>query len=375
MTRERKGNPRRGLTAKVANNPGSMPDLQRDDPSPLAQPPGEPGWLVPTDKHLRSFLALPELAIVADSCTAERWLHESLDAEPLQAVDRRRLDGVADDDARSNYETFLGFRDALLAAGTFEAYYLALVRSGRIAVPPVFVAKVVEAIVAHLFESCPDAFERRAAQLLHRPQRVSTGDGRVLSADREAADRASDANGDVIGGLLRRASAMEGANLPVLSLDNAALFEAQGDSSAFVLDLTHEVASELGHGLVFTTTRAHSGLAALARVLERWIAHFLAVRTTIRPLQRIDDPAWSWHIGLDIESSAILDELYRGKTLEPVRMHRLLGLFRLDFAIPGDMRADLAGKPVYLGLAMSETQTLKLKPQNLLINLPVAAVM
>jgi hypothetical protein len=37
------------------------------------------------------------------------------------------------------------------------------------------------------------------------------------------------------------------------------------------------------------------------------------------------------------------------------------------------MRADVAGKPVYLGLAMNAEQTLKLKPQNLLINLPLAA--
>ena len=37
------------------------------------------------------------------------------------------------------------------------------------------------------------------------------------------------------------------------------------------------------------------------------------------------------------------------------------------------MRADVAGKPVYLGLAMSAEHTLKLKPQNLLINLPLAA--
>ena len=39
------------------------------------------------------------------------------------------------------------------------------------------------------------------------------------------------------------------------------------------------------------------------------------------------------------------------------------------------MRADLAGKPVYLGLGMSAAQTLKLKPQNLLLNLPLADAM
>ena len=39
----------------------------------------------------------------------------------------------------------------------------------------------------------------------------------------------------------------------------------------------------------------------------------------------------------------------------------------------GFMRADVQGKPVYLGLAMNEQGLLKLKPQNLLLNLPVAA--
>jgi hypothetical protein len=33
----------------------------------------------------------------------------------------------------------------------------------------------------------------------------------------------------------------------------------------------------------------------------------------------------------------------------------------------------VAGKPVYLGLAMTSDQVLRLKPQNLLLNLPLAA--
>jgi hypothetical protein len=36
------------------------------------------------------------------------------------------------------------------------------------------------------------------------------------------------------------------------------------------------------------------------------------------------------------------------------------------------MLAEVAGKPVYLGLAMTAAQTLRLKPQNLLLNLPLA---
>ena len=104
--------------------------------------------------------------------------------------------------------------------------------------------------------------------------------------------------------------------------------------------------------------RARSGQAALARVLERWLAHLLGIRTTIRPLPRIDDDAWAWHIGLDVEATALLDDLYRGHAPEQERLRRLIGLFRLDFADPSEMRADLAGKPVYLGLAMTEDGTL-----------------
>jgi hypothetical protein len=49
-----------------------------------------------------------------------------------------------------------------------------------------------------------------------------------------------------------------------------------------------------------------------------------------------------------------------------------LCLFRLDFAQPADMRPALAGKPVYLGMAMDEGSRLRMKPQNLLLNLPLA---
>ena len=36
------------------------------------------------------------------------------------------------------------------------------------------------------------------------------------------------------------------------------------------------------------------------------------------------------------------------------------------------MRPDIAGRPVYLALCMDEASNLKLKPQNLLVNLPLA---
>jgi hypothetical protein len=331
-------------------------------------------WLAPVADFFRPMLALAELAPGAESCDGERALHERLVAEPMRRVDEPELAAIADADARANYAVFLAFRDAVVAAGSLEAYYLRLVRGGPIAVPPAFLDAVVAAIVARLVDVRCSAIERRAAQLLHRPQRIAIQDGRILCADRDSADRASASSAEF--DLVRQLVAKEGheaAALPVLGSGNARDFDRAADPHGFVLDLSHEIANDLGHGLSFTMARSDSGMTALARVLERWIAHFLDVATTLRPLQRIDDPAWRWHVGLDAEATALLNDLYRGEAPDADRLERLIGLFRLDFAEPMEMRADVAGKPVYLGLAMSAEQTLKLKPQNLLLNLPLAA--
>ena len=55
-------------------------------------------------------------------------------------------------------------------------------------------------------------------------------------------------------------------------------------------------------------------------------------------------------------------------------MGRLLCLFRLDFDDPADMRPALAGRPVWLAMAMDERNRLQLKPQNLLMNLPLGRI-
>ncbi|MGZ8259991.1 MAG: DUF6352 family protein [Caldimonas sp.] len=344
-----------------------MPGADRDEETRRSV--GE-RWLRPSHDVLRSLLALPELALVDESCAAERALHDRLVADPSCDVRATELAALADADARENYATFLQFRSAIVAAGSIEAHYLALVRSARVAVPPVFLDTMVAAIVDRLLGGSADVVEQRAGQLLHRVQRVAFADGRVLAADRDRADRAGARELDLVRDFAIGADRLAG--LPVLGAANGGDFAAAADPAAFVLDLTHEVANDLGHGLVFRVSRAGSGLAALARVLERWVDHFLGVRTTIRPVPRIDDPAWRWHVGLDAEASAILNALYRGERPDDEQMARIIGLFRLDFADPLEMRRDVAGKPVYLGMAITAGQTLKLKPQNLLVNLPLA---
>ena len=51
----------------------------------------------------------------------------------------------------------------------------------------------------------------------------------------------------------------------------------------------------------------------------------------------------------------------------------IVGLFRLDWRDGRDAIASMAGKPVYLALAKRPDGLLKMKPQNLLMNLPLTA--
>jgi Family of unknown function (DUF6352) len=317
---------------------------------------------------------------VAESCAAELRLHAALHDDPASPVEPRVLAALADADTRENYRHFLAFRDALLAAGSLEGCYLALMRSGRIELPPAFITDLVETIVARIMAGVEDAFEARAAEMLWRPQRISLQSGQLLAADRDTVDLLGDTGGfGDLGRLLRRGDVpLRTLELTVLNEDNTGawwLAETQRERRRFVLDLTHEVSAEFGHGVAFKLTRSRSGTKALARVLERWVAHLLGVQVRIEPLQKIADEHWRWHIGLDVDASALLDDLYRGQSVEAERQNRLISLFGLNFANRAEMRADVAGKTVYLGLAHGADGVLKLKPQNLLLNLPLAGAM
>lgn len=335
------------------------------------------GWLVPTDACLRVFLHRPELSLVPESCAAEIALHEALCASPTRSIPRLELDALQDADARDNYAMFLAFRDALLAAGTLEGYYLQLFRSGAITIPPLFLDLIAQAILRNALDDSIDPYEARAAEMLFRAQRISVQDGQILAGDRDVIDMYNQTGGlGEIGRLLTQSNApMDTVTLEVLNTENAPLYWQSSGRHNLLLDLTHDVSQNLGHGLTFNMTRARSGLKALARVLEKWIGHLLGVAVTIRPEQKIDDAAWRWHVGLDTESTTLLNDLYEGRPVAPDRMKRIVSLFVLDFADPGEMRADVAGKPVYLGLTMNADNVVRLKPQNLLLNLPLATAM
>ena len=336
--------------------------------------PDAQGRLPPSAAWLAHWLDRPELALVSESCPAETTLHQALRADALRPVAPAALSAIADADARENYRLFLALRDGLVAAGTLEAFYLDLFKQPAIKLPPLFIDLVTQTMLRHLLDEGADALDARAAELLFRPQRISLQNGRLLAGDRATLDRLSDAGGfGALGRLLAEAQVpLRSAQLAVLGADNAADYWHDGERHRFVLDLTHQVAKDLAPGVAVPLVLARSGQAALARVLARWVAHLLGVEVTITPLARIDDARWRWHIGLDAEASTLLDDLYHGKPVDPLRLDQLIGLYRLDFANPAEMRADLVGAPVYLGLAMDAGQALRLKPQNLLLNLPLA---
>ncbi|HXS52239.1 MAG TPA: DUF6352 family protein [Usitatibacter sp.] len=315
--------------------------------------------LRPTEAWLARFLAREELAPPAEAGAQERALHAKLARDPRAPVAAAEVERVEDADARDNWRAFLRFRAHLWAHATLEDGYRSLFGAGAVDLAPPFVDALVQAITRSMLEGTADAWLCRAAEMLFRRQRLAAEDGRILAADAATVETYAETGGfGAVGKLLRsQGTSTAAVKMDVLTHENAPFYFLRDELYSFVLDLT------AGSG----------GAAALARVLERWIAHLAGVAVTIEPASRVEDARWRWHVGLDLDSTSILNALYRGESVAPRELERLLLLFRLEFRDPADAAPQLAGRPVYLGLACRPDRTLKLKPQNLLANLPFAA--
>ncbi|MAN79952.1 MAG: hypothetical protein CMM77_10790 [Rhodospirillaceae bacterium] len=317
------------------------------------------GHLAVTDAFLRAYLQRPEIAPIAESCDAERVLHGALMANPREAVGEDRITALADEDARDNYRVMLAFRDRLVAAGTVEACYLEIFRSTGVTIPPLFIDQMANVVVRRVIDGTDDPFRARAAELLFREQTVTLKDGAILLGDAETVEMLATTGGmGSLGKLVvDSGSASRQVDMDVLQPDTAQIYWDRNERYDTVLDISF----------------ARPGLDALCRVLEAWVRHFLEAEISIQPVQEINDEKWVWHLGLDAEASALLNDLYEGNEVDDARMDRLLSLFRLEFKDPNQMAAEVRGKPVYLALCMTAGQRLRLKPQNLLVNLPLAA--
>ncbi len=316
------------------------------------------GRLLVTDDFLRHLLARPELAPVPESCAAEVALHDGLLRAPRRAITPAELAGLADADARENYAVWLRFRERLLAKPTLEASYLQIFR-GQVDVPPLLVHQLTQVILREALGDTASAAEVRAAEMFFRPQRIALQeDGQVMAADEEAVERLAVAGSfGAIGDLLRQGGVpLREAELDVLHEDSADSYWGRSEAHDMVLPLHH----------------GQAGLEGLCRVIERWVDRLLGVAVTVQVEREIDDDQWVWHVGLDAQASAVLNALYQGQEPEAGAMERMLCLFSLRFAEESAARAEVRGKPIYLAMAMDAAKGLRLKPQNLLLNLPLA---
>lgn len=322
--------------------------------------PGPQGWLKVTPDFVRAYLTRPEVHPIDTSCANEIALHEALMADPFMAVPAARLETIADPDAVDAYTHVLAFRDVLAKAGTIEGAYLSLMRQQSLRLPPVFVDQLVHLICRNMLADVHDPMRIKAAELLFRDQVVTTEGGRLMLADEEILDmhaRAGKEHG-LAQLLTETGTPMREVSLDVLDDDNKAMYWARSDRFDTVIDLRFE----------------QPALDALARVLETWLMHLLRIEVRIEPRPKLEDRDWRWHIGLDAEGTRVLNALYEGKAVPLDEMARIVALFRMRITDDRLVIDRVKGRPIYLALAMTGANKLRMKPQNLLLNLPLMAM-
>jgi len=310
------------------------------------------GGLVVTDEFLKAYFARPELMPPEEACAVERRLHRELLAEPRRPIEASEVAAIADADARENWQFVLAFRDLLLGHATLEAAYLALIRSGSIHLPPLFVNQLVHVILRNALDGCVDPLVLRAAELFFRTQRLMLHEDAVLLGDSEVI---GGVNPTPVLSLMSMLGATHDVEVEVLDEDNAGHYWHRSDQFDMGLDLT----------------AGRRGQAALAAVMTRWLSHLLGVEVSIEPLTELRDAKLSWYVGLDTEATAIGDRLWHGEALDEETNGRVLGLYRLTFADPALVLEEVGREPVYLIMAMSAQKLVRLKPQNLLTGLPI----
>jgi hypothetical protein len=310
------------------------------------------GGLVATDEFLKAYLARPELNPPPDAGVVERTLHAVLLDDPRRAVDAAEIAAIEDADARENFAVLLAWRDHLMRHRTLEAAYLALIRRAVGRTPALFINQLVHLILRNALDGCDDPFVLRAAELMFRPQRLTVHDGALIAADDELI---SGPNAAPVSPLVSMMGLSPPGGVDVLGEGNAEDYFARSDLFDMALDLT---AGRRGH-------------AALAKVLERFVAHLLAFEIDITPLTELREARLSWYVGLDADGTRIGDRLWKGDALNEATARRLVALYRLTFRDPSVMLDEVAGEPVYLILAMTPELTLHMKPQNLVVGLPV----
>jgi len=307
--------------------------------------------LVLTDEFLKAYLARPEIAPPPDACPAERELHGALLLDPRRSVTPTRVAAIADADARENWELMIAWRDHLAQHATLEASYLDIVRRS-LKFPNIFIDQLVHVILRNVLDGCDDAFVLRAAELFFRPQKLALRGSTLAATDREAASRFE--------------AEPKSPLASILGLPNAGAIELLEDANAegyWERSDVFDVALDL--------TAGRRGLAALGEVITRWVSHLLAIEVEIEPVIELRDAPLAWYVGLDAEATRFGDALWNDEDPGDAMRSRLVGIYRLRFTNPRVVIEKVRGGAVYLLMAVTAEDVLRLKPQNLIVGLPI----
>jgi hypothetical protein len=313
----------------------------------------ENGDLAITDALILAYLARPELLPPTNACAAEFSLHRSLLEAPRRHVEKEEVQAISDPDARENWQILLSFRQMLLEAPTIEAAYLDLVRKGSNGVPLLFVDQLVHLILRNALEGCDEPHVLRAGELFFRPQHAAFHEGNLLLADAEIIEQIEQEQKNSPLAAMLGGSSMLG--LDVLEDSNAWTYWSRSDAFTMVLNLGFDQRG--GHGL--------------ARAIETWIRHLLHVEVVVEPIGAIRNNDWRWFVGLDAEGTKIGNRLWAGQTVDQDALSRLIALFRLHFMDKECIDPRMIAHPVYLFLAMTCDNIVRMKPQNLIVGLPL----
>ena len=123
------------------------------------------------------------------------------------------------------------------------------------------------------------------------------------------------------------------------------------------------------YGFASTSRAGREGAAcARARALERWVRHLLGVVVSIEPVaQRRWTSAGAGMWASTMDSTAILNALYRGEDVDPDELERLLrALPPRVHAIPATSSRRWPGGPSTSGSRAVPDRTLEDEAQNLL---------
>jgi hypothetical protein len=316
------------------------------------------GGLVATPELIMAYLARPELMPPADACEAERNLHASLLADPLRTVVKEDIALIADADARENWTFMINFRDRLVAAPSLEAVYAALARGGAADLPTIFLSQLCHLILRNALEGCDDPYTLRAAELFYRSQLATVHDGTLLLADAEVIEAQQHARHDMHSSPLTAMLAPKPfGEMDVMDDENAWTYWSRSDAHAMVMNIGGNPKARAG----------------LCRVIERWVAHLLGVAVKVETVASIEDRDWRWFVGLDSEGTRIGNALWNGAALDGSAGERIVALMRLNIEDAGLVDERVGTRPVYLILAMGADKVVRLKPQNLVVGLPLVA--